>query len=69
MNLIADTNSAGMFLLARLIMDNLMDQDCREDLKEELSDRLLPNGIEEACVTLVQMGRCNALISLDMPGF
>lgn len=41
-----------MFLLARLIMDNLMDQDCREDLEEELRDKILPNGIDQACVSL-----------------
>ncbi len=39
---------SGMFLLARLIMDNLIDQDCRQDLEEELSDEVLPNGIGEA---------------------
>lgn len=37
-----------MFLLARLIMDNLIDQDCRQDLEEELSDGVLPNGIGQA---------------------
>ena len=29
-------------------MDNLIDQDCRQDLENELSDELLPNGIEQA---------------------
>ncbi|KAF6218628.1 hypothetical protein HO133_005979 [Letharia lupina] len=33
---------------ARLIMDNLIDQDCRQDLEEELSDEVLPNGIGQA---------------------
>ena len=39
---------SGMFLLARLIMDNLNDQDCRQDLEEELKDDVLPNGIDQA---------------------
>lgn len=38
----------GMFLLARLIMDNLMDQENREDLEEELRPDTLPSGISEA---------------------
>ena len=38
----------GMFLLARLVMDNLMAQDCEEDLKEELNNKILPHGINEA---------------------
>ena len=37
-----------MFLLARLIMDNLIDQDCRQDLEEELRDEILPTGIGQA---------------------
>lgn len=37
-----------MFLLARLIMDNLMDQDCQEDLEEELRSEILPKGIDQA---------------------
>ena len=37
-----------MFLLSRLVMDNLTDQDCRQDLESELSDKLLPNGIDQA---------------------
>ena len=37
-----------MFLLPRLILDNLIDQDCRQDLEEELSDETLPNGIDQA---------------------
>lgn len=41
-------NPSDMFLLARLIMDNLIDQDCRQDLEEELSDEVLPNGIGQA---------------------
>ncbi|KAL9136526.1 MAG: hypothetical protein Q9175_002271 [Cornicularia normoerica] len=40
--------SQGMFLLSRLVMDNLIDQDCRQDLENELSDKLLPNGIDQA---------------------
>ena len=40
-----------MFLLARLVMDNLIDQDCRQDLEEELSDENLPNGIDQAWVS------------------
>ena len=37
-----------MFLLARLIMDNLLNQDSIEDLEEELCSDILPNGIDEA---------------------
>lgn len=37
-----------MFLLARLVMDNLMDQDCEESLEEELNNKVLPQGIDEA---------------------
>ncbi|KAL2066161.1 hypothetical protein VTL71DRAFT_2232 [Oculimacula yallundae] len=37
-----------MFLLARLIMDNLLSQDNLEDLTEELKFEVLPHGIEEA---------------------
>lgn len=37
-----------MFLLARLIMDNLMVQDSIEELEEELSTDVLPKGIDEA---------------------
>ena len=40
-----------MFLLARLILDNIMDQDCREDLDEELSSEILPKGINQALVS------------------
>lgn len=37
-----------MFLLARLIMDNLMVQDNIEELEEELSTDILPKGINQA---------------------
>lgn len=37
-----------MFLLARLILDNLMDQDSIEDLERELCTDTLPKGIDEA---------------------
>jgi hypothetical protein len=37
-----------MFLLARLIMDNLLDQDSLDDINEELRSEILPNGIGEA---------------------
>lgn len=37
-----------MFLLARLIMDNLIDQDNIEELEAELSTDILPKGIDEA---------------------
>jgi hypothetical protein len=39
-----------MFLLARLIMDNLSDQDTLEDLNEELRSEILPRGIDQAYV-------------------
>ncbi|KAI9819644.1 MAG: hypothetical protein M1827_007094 [Pycnora praestabilis] len=38
----------GMFLLARLIMDNLLNQDTLEDLEEELDNKTLPTGIDQA---------------------
>jgi hypothetical protein len=37
-----------MFLLARLIMDNLIIQDDLEELEEELDNEILPHGIDEA---------------------
>ena len=37
-----------MFLLARLVMDNLLDQDTREDVETEISSAILPHGIYEA---------------------
>lgn len=37
-----------MFLLARLILDNLMSQETIQDLEEELQSEILPRGIEEA---------------------
>jgi hypothetical protein len=40
-----------MFLLARLIMDNLLAQDNVEDLEEEMESDILPAGIEEAYAT------------------
>lgn len=40
--------TTGMFLLARLIMDNLLSQDNLEDLNEELRFEVLPHGINEA---------------------
>lgn len=38
----------GMFLLARLIMDNLLGQEVLEDLEEEMDSEILPSGIEQA---------------------
>ena len=46
--LTVDVCYPGMFLLARLIMDNLMDQDFRDELEEELKSEVLPKGIDEA---------------------
>lgn len=43
-----DSCFVGMFLLARLILDNLVDQDNLEDLEEELRNDKLPRGIDEA---------------------
>jgi len=37
-----------MFLLARLIMENLLSQESLEDLNEELKFEVLPHGIHEA---------------------
>ncbi|KAH7324015.1 ankyrin repeat-containing domain protein [Rhexocercosporidium sp. MPI-PUGE-AT-0058] len=42
------TRPKDMFLLARLIMDNLLSQDSLEDLNEELKFEVLPHGIDEA---------------------
>jgi hypothetical protein len=47
--MLIETNT-GMFLLARLIMDNLLSQDNLEDLNEELRFEVLPHGINEAYV-------------------
>ena len=46
--LTVDVCYPGMFLLARLIMDNLMDQDFPDELAEELRSEVLPKGIDEA---------------------
>lgn len=43
----------GMFLLARLIMDNLLAQDNVEDLEEEMESDILPAGIEQAYVRIL----------------
>ncbi|KAL9043378.1 MAG: hypothetical protein Q9214_003434, partial [Letrouitia sp. 1 TL-2023] len=51
------TRSHGMFLLARLILDNLLDQDCYADLEEELNDKLLPNGIDQAYARILDRMR------------
>jgi hypothetical protein len=40
----------GMFLLARLIIDNLLAQETREDFEEEMDSDVLPNGIDQAYV-------------------
>lgn len=37
-----------MFLLARLVMENLLVQDTVVELEEELKSDILPNGIDEA---------------------
>lgn len=39
---------SGMFLLARLIIDNLISQINLEDLEHELRTDILPTGIKEA---------------------
>lgn len=39
-----------MFLLARLIMDNLLSQETWEDVDEELRTDVLPRRIDEAYV-------------------
>lgn len=44
----AHTHHIGMFLFARLVMDNLMNQDCEEALEDELKNEILPQGIDEA---------------------
>ena len=46
--LTVDNCYPGMFLLARLIMDNLVDQDFADELAEELRSEVLPKGIDEA---------------------
>ena len=47
-SLTVDVCYPGMFLLARLIMDNLIDQDFSDELEEELRSEILPKGIDEA---------------------
>lgn len=51
----ADSRQSGMFLLTRLIMDNLLNQDCYEDLEEELDGDILPNGIDQASVSSLRI--------------
>ncbi|KAK0627418.1 hypothetical protein B0T14DRAFT_135829 [Immersiella caudata] len=38
----------GMFLYAKVVLGNLMDQDCERDVEEELQDESFPHGLEEA---------------------
>ncbi|KAF2181728.1 hypothetical protein K469DRAFT_691815 [Zopfia rhizophila CBS 207.26] len=38
----------GMFLYAKLVMDNLFEQPTRQQLLEEIDERKFPNGLEEA---------------------
>ncbi|KAH8587440.1 hypothetical protein B0O99DRAFT_747604 [Bisporella sp. PMI_857] len=55
------TRPKGMFLLARLIMDNLLSQDNLEDLNEELRFEVLPHGINEAYGRmLVRIGKASS---------
>ena len=37
-----------MFLLARLIIDNLLAQENLEDLEQEMDSDILPHGIDQA---------------------
>ena len=53
----ADSRQLGMFLLARLIMDYLLDQDCHEDLEEELNSEELPDEIDQASVSFKKPDR------------
>jgi hypothetical protein len=58
--ILIETNT-GMFLLARLIMDNLLSQDNLEDLDEELKFEVLPHGINEAHVDFQPWARSTIL--------
>ncbi|KAK8084662.1 Ankyrin repeat-containing protein [Apiospora hydei] len=44
----ADAYKAGMFLLAKLIVENLMQQTCVEDVEHELEDETLPRELKQA---------------------
>ena len=53
-------NSKGMFLYARLVLDNLIGQESRNKLLSELDDSVFPQGIEQAynrIITRVSQGR------------
>ncbi|KUJ21501.1 uncharacterized protein LY89DRAFT_610110, partial [Mollisia scopiformis] len=55
------TRPKDIFLLARLIMHNLLSQDSLEDLNEELKFEVLPHGIEEAYGRmLVRIGKAGS---------
>ncbi|KAH6670655.1 hypothetical protein B0J14DRAFT_100518 [Halenospora varia] len=55
------TRPKGMFLLARLIMENLLSQDNLEELNEELKFEVLPHGINEAYDRmLVRIGKASS---------
>ena len=53
----------GMFLLATLIMENLLDQETLEELEEELRPDVLPQGIGQAWVSKISMLNIAILIS------
>ncbi|KAK4162972.1 hypothetical protein QBC43DRAFT_345576 [Cladorrhinum sp. PSN259] len=42
------TNAGGMFLYAKVVLDNLLSQDSIAELKEELSSQNFPEGLENA---------------------
>jgi hypothetical protein len=37
-----------MFLFARVILENLMEQECEEDLLTELTDEIFPSELDQA---------------------
>jgi hypothetical protein len=41
-------NLVGMFLFARVILENLMEQECEEDVFTELRDDVFPSELDEA---------------------
>ncbi|TVY90811.1 Ankyrin [Lachnellula willkommii] len=57
----------GMFLLARLILDNLLAQDNLEDFDDEMDSDILPNGIEQAlCKNRPEKSRQRAKFILEI---
>ena len=50
--------NAGMFLFAKLVMGNMLDQTTRSGLRNEMRPELFPSGLEQAFVLFVYSPNC-----------